>query len=375
MSIGEPEASSSGASSGPPSPIDTRVLRDLEVMKAGHDLDKVVTEGSLAAIREQDSILIEYRLYVPQLGQLPYSSDVSGVNLCGMPKVLGGKTPAARSAASTQGVSEAPLTEAPRSSSKRSSNTSVPSDDPSRRHKKVKILSRRHKSCHREGGSRSHSKGKEPAASVEEPEGQAESLEEAGTPVFIRPRSMKDLCETKVHKDDINNLLQETENLKAGGGPEAMAVAEEWVAELEKDLEKMQQEHTEALQRLETSNNELNKVRGDLSEARKQLKEARVRAWKANDDLLKSVKDLESTRAELPKRAVDDYKESVGFKEGLKRMGRVAYEYGYRVTLARFRSLHPDSEVEKDPFTVRPEDDSVTIKRQQAFDDSDPPES
>ncbi|RWV79623.1 hypothetical protein GW17_00059214, partial [Ensete ventricosum] len=78
MSIGEPEASSSGASSGPPSPIDTRVLRDLEVMKAGHDLDKVVTEGSLAAIREQDSILIEYRLYVPQLGQLPYSSDVSG---------------------------------------------------------------------------------------------------------------------------------------------------------------------------------------------------------------------------------------------------------------------------------------------------------
>ncbi|KAJ8492394.1 hypothetical protein OPV22_014115 [Ensete ventricosum] len=154
-----------------------------------------------------------------------------------------------------------------------------------------------------------------------------------------------------------------------------MAVAEEWVAELEKELEKTQQEHTEALQRLETSNNELNKVRGDLSEARKQLKEARVRAWKANDDLLKSVKDLESTRAELPKRAVDDYKESVGFKEGLKRMGRVAYEYGYRVTLARFRSLHPDSEVEEDPFTVRPEDDSVPIKRQQAFDDSDPPES
>ncbi|KAJ8492395.1 hypothetical protein OPV22_014116 [Ensete ventricosum] len=239
MSIGEPEASSSGVSSGPPSPIDARVLRDLEVMKVGHDLDKVVTEGSLAAIREQDSILIEYRLYVPQLGQLPYSSDVSGVcisvdaleaslrfplhpiieecikwwrissnwmdlgNLRGMPKVLGGKTPAARSAASTQGVSEAPPTEAPRSSSKRSSDTSVPSDDPSRRHKKVKILSRRHKSRHREGGSRSHSKGKEPAASVEEPEGQAESLEEAGTPVFVRPRSMKDLCKTKVHKDDV----------------------------------------------------------------------------------------------------------------------------------------------------------------------------
>ncbi|RRT64604.1 hypothetical protein B296_00010335 [Ensete ventricosum] len=55
-------------------------------------------------------------------------------------------------------------------------------------------------------------------------------------------------------------------------------------------------------------------------------------------------------------------------------MGRVAYEYGYRVTLARFRSLHPDSEVEEDPFTIRPEDDSVPMERQQAFDDSNPPE-
>ncbi|RWW41861.1 hypothetical protein BHE74_00052625 [Ensete ventricosum] len=59
----------------------------------------------------------------------------------------------------------------------------------------------------------------------------------------------------------------------------------------------------------------------DLSEARKQLKEARVRARKADDDLLKSVKELESARAELPKRAIDDYKGSAGFKEGLKRIG------------------------------------------------------
>ncbi|RRT41220.1 hypothetical protein B296_00029906 [Ensete ventricosum] len=84
---------------------------------------------------------------------------------------------------------------------------------------------------------------------------------------------------------------------------------------------------------------------------------------------------MESTRAELPRRAVDDYKESAGFKEGLKRMGRVTYEYSYRVTLARFRSSHPDSEVEEDPFTIRPEDDSVPMERQQAFDDLDPPKS
>ncbi|RRT48593.1 hypothetical protein B296_00017994 [Ensete ventricosum] len=108
--------------------------------------------------------------------------------------------------------------------------------------------------------------------------------------------------------------------------------------ELEKELAKTQQERNEALQRLETSDKELNEVLGDLSEARKQLKEARIRARKADDDLLKSVKELESARAELPKRAIDDYKGSVGFKEGLKRMGQVSYEYGYQVALARFRT-------------------------------------
>ncbi|RZS26473.1 hypothetical protein BHM03_00059822 [Ensete ventricosum] len=71
---------------------------------------------------------------------------------------------------------------------------------------------------------------------------------------------------------------------------------------------------------------------------------------------------LESAWAELPKQAVDDYKGSVGFKEGLKRMGRVTYEYEYRVALARFGSLHPDSEVEEDPFTIRLKDDSVPME-------------
>ncbi|RZR96558.1 hypothetical protein BHM03_00025584, partial [Ensete ventricosum] len=66
--LGEPEASSSGVSSGSPSSIDVRVLRDLEVMKAGHDLDTAVTEGSLAAIRERYNIPTEYGLHVPWPG-------------------------------------------------------------------------------------------------------------------------------------------------------------------------------------------------------------------------------------------------------------------------------------------------------------------
>ncbi|RZR91344.1 hypothetical protein BHM03_00019442, partial [Ensete ventricosum] len=75
VSLGDPEASPSGASSGPPSPVDARALRDLEVMKVDHDLDTTVTEGSLAAIRERYSIPTEYRLHVSQPGQHPYISD------------------------------------------------------------------------------------------------------------------------------------------------------------------------------------------------------------------------------------------------------------------------------------------------------------
>ncbi|RRT35277.1 hypothetical protein B296_00047107 [Ensete ventricosum] len=163
--------------------------------------------------------------------------------------------------------------------------------------------------------------------------------------------------------------------LKSRGGPEAVVKAEERASELEQELGKTKWKRDEALQRLEASEKELTEVRSNLAEIQRLLKEERVRAQKMDDELLQSMKALESARAELPKQAVDRYKESAGFKEGLKRMGRVTYEYGYRVALARFHALHPDSEVEEDPFTIHHEDDLVPMKRQQAFDDSDPPES
>ncbi|RRT62843.1 hypothetical protein B296_00015227 [Ensete ventricosum] len=75
----DPEVGSSGASSGPPSLVDARILKDLEVMKADHDLDTTVTEGSLAMIRERYSIPVEYGLHVPYPGQCPYSSDAPGM--------------------------------------------------------------------------------------------------------------------------------------------------------------------------------------------------------------------------------------------------------------------------------------------------------
>ncbi|RWW64972.1 hypothetical protein BHE74_00027749 [Ensete ventricosum] len=170
----------------------------------------------------------------------------------------------------------------------------------------------------------------------------------------------------------VKQQQEELDVLKSKGGPEAVAEAEERASRLKEELEKVKSERAEELLRHEASEREL---RGHLSDAQHLLKEARGRARRMDDELLQSVKDLEHARAELPITAVAEYKESLGFKEGLKRMGRVTYEYGYRVARARFRARHPDAEVEEDPFTIYPEDDSVPMERRQDFDDSVPPES
>ncbi|RWW85426.1 hypothetical protein BHE74_00005887 [Ensete ventricosum] len=121
--------------------------------------------------------------------------------LRGMPRVTGGKVPPTQPTA--REVSTSPVREAPRASSKRSV-VSPPeqAEDTTRRHKKVKVLTRRHKSRLGEGESRSRSKGKEPAAPSEEPEAPVGSEDVCASPAHERPRSMKDLFKTKVHKGD-----------------------------------------------------------------------------------------------------------------------------------------------------------------------------
>ncbi|RRT36947.1 hypothetical protein B296_00028808, partial [Ensete ventricosum] len=150
--------------------------------------------------------------------------------------------------------------------------------------------------------------------------------------------------------------------------------AEERASELQEELEKTKRERGEELLRRETANKELHEVWSHLGDAQRVLKEAQVRARKMDDELLLAMKALESARAELPRQLVVQYKESLDFKECLKRMGRVTYEYGYRVASARFHARHPDAEVEEDPFIIHPEDDLMSMERQQTFDDSVPPE-
>ncbi|RRT58872.1 hypothetical protein B296_00038311 [Ensete ventricosum] len=394
-SQGDLEANSSGVSSGPPLPVDTRVLRDLEVMKVEYDLDTVVTEGSLVVIRggiaSRPNTCCMFRGpgSAPTVRMRPtYWMDLS--DLHGMPKMSSGKAPSTRVIVPTREVGVSHAREATKTSSKRPIDAPTEqADDPARRHKKVKVPTRRHKSQHGEGESCSHSKGKEPTAPSEEPETPAESDEGDASPVHHRPRSMKDLFKTKVHKGDaVYDTLQMSDpghqdpdkEMKARWRVEELdgsmeRLVEECASELEQELKKTKRERDKALQRLEASENELNEVRSNLAEIQRLLKEAQVRARKMDDELLQGVKALENARAELPRQAVDRYKESIGFKDGLKRMGRITYEYGYRVALACFHALHPDSEVEEDPFTILPKDDLMPMERQQAFDDLDPPES
>ncbi|RRT48151.1 hypothetical protein B296_00024926 [Ensete ventricosum] len=126
--------------------------------------------------------------------------------LHGMPKVSGGKAPSTHATTPAREVGASPARETPTASSKRPINASTEQvNNPAQRPKKVKVLTRRHKFRHGEGESRSRSKGKEPTTPSEELETPAEFDEGGASPVHHRPRSMKDLFKTKVHKDDAGN--------------------------------------------------------------------------------------------------------------------------------------------------------------------------
>ncbi|RRT64593.1 hypothetical protein B296_00016279, partial [Ensete ventricosum] len=239
--LGDPETSPSGESSRPPSPVDARVLRDLEVMKVGHDLDMAVTEGSLAAIRERYNILTEYGLHVPRSGQRPYSLDTPG----GTPPPAVGA-----GAVHTPLGSFAGLSRQGDGVGKFSTLIST---------LLVSFQLSPYDRC------------------------------------FVQNQHFQMVLFDRVHDAGrlitfmdyhISNLQQEIDTLKSGGGPEVVAAVEERASELEKELEKTKREWDEALQRLKASDKELNEARGNLSEIQRLLKKARVRAWKMDDELL-----------------------------------------------------------------------------------------
>ncbi|RZS27566.1 hypothetical protein BHM03_00061059 [Ensete ventricosum] len=113
------------------------------------------------------------------------------------------------------------------------------------------------------------------------------------------------------------NFQQEIEELKSGGGPEAMVVAEQQATDLKKENEKLLAHVAKASQRLEALDKELNDAYDELSITQRQLKEQRARDRKADDELLKAMRELEAQRTELLRKAVEDDKGITGFKLGL----------------------------------------------------------
>ncbi|RWW58307.1 hypothetical protein BHE74_00034834 [Ensete ventricosum] len=89
-------------------------------------------------------------------------------------------------------------------------------------------------------------------------------------------------------------------------------------------------------------------------------------------ELLELTRSKDTLRADLPKRAIEDYNKSPGFEMGLVWMGRVSLEYGYQLALARLRARHPGVEIEQDPFAPLPKDDDVPMADEQPFDNSLP---
>ncbi|RRT33560.1 hypothetical protein B296_00035663 [Ensete ventricosum] len=495
----DPKVGSSGASFGPPSPVDARVLRDLEVMKSDHDLDTTVTEGSLVVIRERYNIPVEYGLHVSQPRQRLYSLDAPDMcisvdaleaglrfplhplieeclrwwrispnqvapnswrylvvflgecrgaeiipaqnlfmacfHLC---KSRGGYYLTARVGFRVSGApsnnkgwksrylyvsgpvwgfrlnwSAHPIDNASPYLSKEetvlvgklkgilSSSRAIKEMvelwlveaglSPASRGTIILLyfsLSNCSLTC-RSGCRSDGSRGATRDAQGGKRKGPSDPPHRPGGRCFSCKGSLEGFVEeVDCHADRagrgcseitfmdyrIKQLQEELDALKSNGVPEAVAKAEERASELREELEKTKRERGEELLRREASEKELHEVRSHLGDAQRLLKEARIRARKMDDELLQVVKDLKSARAELPRQSTVQYKESLDFKEGLKRMGRVTYEYGYRVALACFRARHPDAEVEEDPFTIHPKDDLMPMERQQAFDDSVPPE-
>ncbi|RWW42526.1 hypothetical protein BHE74_00051916 [Ensete ventricosum] len=195
-----PRVSSSEA----PSSIDAKSQKDLEVMKACHDFDSIVSKGSLVAIWKHYSIPGSTHCVLRCS-----SSMMDLASFYGMLKVSVGKSaPIGQATSSLPEVEEVHMETAPRMSltltPKRLAKKSVPQqEDSARVQKQVKIAAGKHKSHRDEGSSRASSKDK----------GSVVPREEPTPPTYCRLKSMKELCGTMVHKDDKGYYALQMTNL------------------------------------------------------------------------------------------------------------------------------------------------------------------
>ncbi|RWW81437.1 hypothetical protein BHE74_00010193 [Ensete ventricosum] len=165
-------------------------------------------------------------------------------------------------------------------------------------------------------------------------------------------------------------LRQELQDLKEGGNPDVVATVEVRAIEAQSVAERLWIELDEANSRRASV---ARRSPGTAGRLRGQLRSARARVRQMETELLNLARSKEALREDLPKRAIEEYKESPEFEMGLVRMGRVSLEYGYQLALTRLQARHPGVEIELDPFVTLPEDADVTMADEQPFDDSLPP--
>ncbi|XP_065004127.1 uncharacterized protein LOC135636366 [Musa acuminata AAA Group] len=169
-----------------------------------------------------------------------------------------------------------------------------------------------------------------------------------------------------------SELCRQLEEIRAGSGPEAVAAAEkratcfeEEVARLRAELERSGDSVKELQEFLRLDRAELRQSKSEALGLSKRAEKAEAEARAASEALAEELR----LRPSKDKEAIDAYKKSENFELGLTRMGRVSYEYGYRIALGRFGSCPPGSEVERDPFASHPVDLEVDMPEDVPFDD------
>ncbi|THU59657.1 hypothetical protein C4D60_Mb07t04370 [Musa balbisiana] len=131
------------------------------------------------------------------------------------------------------------------------------------------------------------------------------------------------------------------------------------------ELEKSENSAKELQRFLRLDRVELRLLKSEALTLTKKAEKAEAEARAASSALAEETR----LRPIKDKEAIEAYKKSEGFELGLTRMGRVSYEYGYKVALGRFRACPPSSEVEEDPFSSHPEDQDVDMPEDVPFDD------
>ncbi|RWW52872.1 hypothetical protein BHE74_00040677 [Ensete ventricosum] len=164
-----------------------------------------------------------------------YCADNSCGNRLGLtkPRMSGGKNfSVARAENSPSEVEEVHVETIP----KRPIGSSAPEQAATARPEKlVKIAVKKHKSHHGEGSSPATARGKEPV----------DPTKEDSSPTYRQPKSMKDLCSTRVRKDD-EGYYAKIKKLKSKGNPEQLAAAKQWAVDLRANYDKVVTELGEA---------------------------------------------------------------------------------------------------------------------------------